>query len=88
MQPRRHRSQFNAALARLQQHQQRLQVRDSSWWLAVRAGVLRRAVSHTVRPLLRIRGSSVSVGRMPLRSAIAVRHQVCGTPQRSSLFQS
>ena len=39
-------------------------------WLALRAGVLRRAVSSWVRPLLQHRTSSVSVGRMPLRPAL------------------
>jgi len=41
----------------------------ASWWLALRAGVLRRAASCWVRPLLRCRTPSVSVGRMPLRPA-------------------
>ena len=34
----------------------------SSWW-ALRAGVLRRAVSHSARPRLRCATSSVTVGR-------------------------
>ena len=38
-------------------------------WLALRAGVLRRAVSSWVRPLLHRGTCSVSVGRMPLRSS-------------------
>ena len=38
-------------------------------WLALRAGVLRRAVSSWVRPLLHLGTCSVSVGRMPLRSS-------------------
>ena len=41
----------------------------SCGWLALRAGVLRRAVSSWVRPLLQHQTSSVSVGRMPLRSS-------------------
>ena len=40
----------------------------SCGWLALRAGVLRRAVSSWVRPLLHLGTCSVSVGRMPLRS--------------------
>jgi hypothetical protein len=40
----------------------------SCCWLALRAGVLRRAVSSWVRPLLHRGSCSVSVGRMPLRS--------------------
>ena len=43
-----------------------------SWWLALRAGVLRRAVSSSVRPLLHRGTSSGSVGRMPLRSGPAL----------------
>ena len=38
-------------------------------WLALRAGVLRRAVSSWVRPLLHRGTCSVSVGHMPLRSS-------------------
>ena len=41
----------------------------SCGWLALRAGVLRRAVSSWVRPLLHRGTCSVSVGRMPLRSS-------------------
>ena len=41
----------------------------SCCWLALRAGVLRRAVSSWVRPLLHRGTCSVSVGRMPLRSS-------------------
>ncbi len=43
--------------------------RQASWSLSLRAGVLRRAVSSWVRPLLQHATSSVSVGRMPPRSA-------------------
>jgi len=48
----------------------RLKGLQASWWLALRARVLRRAVSPWVRPLLQHRTSSVSVGRMPLRPAL------------------
>ena len=41
----------------------------SCGWLALRAGVLRRAVSSSVRPLLHRGTCSVSVGHMPLRSS-------------------
>ena len=41
----------------------------SCCWLALRAGVLRRAASSWVRPLLHRGACSVSVGRMPLRSS-------------------
>ena len=41
----------------------------SCGWLALRAGVLRRAVSSWVRPLLHRGTCSVSVGHMPLRSS-------------------
>ncbi len=41
----------------------------SCCWLALRAGVLRRAVSSWVRPLLHRGTCSASVGRMPLRSS-------------------
>ena len=41
----------------------------SCCWLALRAGVLRRAVRSWVRPLLHRGTCSVSVGRMPLRSS-------------------
>ena len=41
----------------------------SSWSLALRAGVLRRAVSHSARPMLRNATSSVSVGRSPCTTA-------------------
>ena len=42
----------------------------SCGWLALRAGVLRRAVSSWVRPLLHHSTSSVSVGRMPFGPAL------------------
>jgi len=48
----------------------RLQRHYVSCWLALRAGVLRRAVSSWVRPVLQHRTSSVSVGRMPLCPAL------------------
>ena len=51
-------------------------------WLALRAGVLRRAVSSWVRPLLQHRTSSVSVGRMPLRPTLPAY------PPRSCAFAS
>jgi hypothetical protein len=48
----------------------RLTDHQASWWLALRASLLRRAVSSWVRPLLQHSTSSVSVGRMPLRPAL------------------
>ena len=51
------------AIAALLQQRQRGQVHQASSWLALRAGVLRRAVSHTARPRLRFATSSVTVGR-------------------------
>ncbi len=68
-----HRRQSSATTARLLEQQCPLLVRKSSWSLALRAGVLRRAVCSSVRPLLRLRTSSVSVGRMPLRSALVLQ---------------
>ena len=53
---------LKAIAAQLQQRQ-RGQVHQASFWLALRAGVLRRAVSHTARPMLRFATSSVTVGR-------------------------
>ena len=44
----------------------------SSWWLALRAGVLRRAFSLSVRPGLRYGASFGSVGRISLRSPVPV----------------
>jgi len=59
-------------------------LRNSSCWLALRASVLRRAVSQTMRPLLHRGASSVSVGRMPLRPAfpVLVRLQVTRQAKR------
>ena len=44
----------------------------SSWSLALRAGVLRRAVSHSARPMLRNATSSVTAGRSTCTNARTV----------------
>ena len=77
--------EFNADLAVLRRHRNskhqlapalpfmgRLRITGhlASWWLALRAGVLRRVVSSWVRPLLHHSTSSVSVGRMPFGPAL------------------
>ena len=59
----------------------------SCGWLALRAGVLRRAVSSWVRPLLQHGTSSDSVGRMPLRPPLPAcppRSRAFARPVRSS----
>ena len=69
--PRRHRSSRHLlAPARPMPGRLQLTGHQASWWLALRAGVLRRAVSSWVRPLLQHRTSSVSVGRMPIHPAL------------------
>ena len=70
LQHRTHLQHFLAA-ARSFRHRWQLASPPVSLSLALRAGVLRRAVSSTVRPLLHRRTSSGSVGRMPLRPSSA-----------------
>ena len=57
-------SRFRAPLI----HWQPAHGRNSSLWLALRAGVLRRAVSQTARPVLRPFGATVCAGRVVLRT--------------------
>ncbi len=49
---------------------------STSWWLALRAGVLRRAVSSTTRPILHQRSASVTVGREALQHLRGVHTRV------------
>ena len=63
-------SSFNnscAVVARLCLQQRPSRAASSSCWLALRAGVLRRAVSRTTRPILHRRPPSVTVGREALQ---------------------
>ena len=57
-------SRFRASLM----HRQPANGRNSSLWLALRAGVLRRAVSQTARPVLRPGEGKVCAGRVALRT--------------------
>jgi hypothetical protein len=87
---RRHRSsKHQLALALPMLGRLQLTGHQASWWLALRAGVLRRAASSWVRPLLHHSTSSVSVGRMPLRPALlAFCSKVLRIRQASALVQS
>ena len=49
-------------------HLARVQLCVVSFWLALRAGVLRRAVSYSGRPMFLSSGQSFSVGRRSLRT--------------------
>ena len=68
-----------AAAVQLRQHSAAHTDQYFSWWLALRASVLRRAVSSSTRPALRCRPSSVTVGRQALpppslRSSLSSQH--------------
>ena len=78
--PCRHSECKSAAAVQLRQQSVPLTDQYFSCWLALRAGVLRRAVSSWVRPLLQHGTSSVSVGRLPLRPPLPA------CPPRSCAF--
>jgi hypothetical protein len=74
-------SSFNnngAVVALLCSHQRPAKAASSSSWLALRAGVLRRAVSPTTRPMLRWHPPSVTVGREALQ-------HLCGVQPKAGL---
>ena len=65
--PCKHNECKSVAGLQLRQRSAPLTDRYFSWWLALRASVLRRAVSSPTRPALRRRTSSVTVGRATIQ---------------------
>ena len=81
-------SNFNdscAVVALLCTQQWPAKAASSSCWLALRAGVLRRAVSRTTRPMLHRRPPSVTVGREALQHLRGV-HIKAGLRMFGSVF--
>ena len=66
-----------AVLAQCFSHQWPAKADSSSCWLALRAGVLRRAVSPTTRPMLHRRPPSVTVGRDASQHLRGVHTKAC-----------